>query len=504
MQNDNITYIQQLKDKHDKPQKAYVEYQLSKGLMRVFAHAKELPEDIKISMEIQEQINKYCEFLIANKESNLNVKLVDFLDMKNLPVPKFYQNYYEHLEFLGIDRNEFINLISGSHSLKLFESAKNISWETLEEVIKDENNNEAILDKEETTKILKNITDEYGLQSLTFGRIRCTNKSLSKLNEGLNQLSIVVDCHKEQVGANNFNLFFDSENCSYAGYSIQHFKMQKLYLNERMTDDAFAHEWLHGIDNMLATYHKLNEDYASETSFKSINDLLEKSKEFNVDAIDKIKAKVSENCLNSLKNIVDRFMQTGNVTKPSDFKDLIVNEYKKVLNNTWNKSEFIIECKKYQKSPGAIVSYLCSELELLKKVNNEKLDNSIFYNYAIIMDKNLNESNLIEGEYSTTKREMFARTFETYAENKLQEKGMKSVISKSLNNYIPSHEEAIIYVDKWKNVMGDINVMLNSICPIVKKENDNNLNISKILANIRSMKSKISDNIVKENKLKIG
>ena len=203
-------------------------------------------------------------------------------------------------------------------------------------------------------------------------------------------------------------------------------------------------------------------------------------------------------------NIIKRFEQTRSIKDVNDFQFLIKQEYEKVLNSSWDKSNFIKEAKKYEKENSAIIPYLCSELELLKKINNETLEHSVFYNYALIMDKNLHEMKKVAGDYSITKLEMFARSFETYSNMVLQEKGIETLISKDINNYTPDKEEVKTYMNQWKDVIIDIKSMLNEICPIVNKKNEKNLSFDKILANIKNMKAKNTNTVEIKNKIKIG
>jgi len=502
------TYFEQLKEKHDNPKKAYVEYQLSKKYLRVFAHAKDLPEDIAISMDLQEKLNKYAEALVENYGEKRETSFGDFFNVERKDLPKFLGKYLEHFSFLGIDRSEIINLATGMYEINLTNAAKSINWESLEDVIKADNNNTPTIDKNVASKLLAESVDEYGLQSITVGQVRITNECLNKIPESLNQLSLVIGCEKKQVGANKFNFCFDSEDCNYAGYSNNYFGCQKVYLNERISYDAFAHEWLHSIDSMLATHNKLDAHMASESNFKSISDLLGKSIEPNADAINKAKEKVEENCLTSLHNIIHRFDQTGALTNTDKFIELIDQEYIKALDNKWDKEDFIKKAQDYQKDRNASIPYLCSEIELLQKVKNEKLDVSIFYKYAIIMDDNLKLTKIMDSDYSITECEMFARAFETFTEIKLQEKGVKNIISKSINNYTPNHHETLLYMDKWDAVTSDIREMLNVVCPVKQKEKENNFEVSKVLANINNVMNKIKEQNAEPalvtNKLKIG
>jgi len=493
-----MNYFEQLKEKHDTPQKAYLEYQLSKKYLRVFSCSEKAPENIKESISLQEKINNYSRELISNPNKNVDLKTI--LGIKD--IASFFKEKSNSLEFIGVERDDFIQLISGMYEINLKQSSKNISWEKLEEIIVEEKNNVPILTKEETQEILDKTVKDYGLTSLSFGQIRTNEESVRSVDKSLEQLTIVIDCEKEQVG-NNFNLFFDTENTNFAGYSSQHFNQQKLYLNARLSEDAFAHEWFHSIDNMLAKHHKLDTTHASEAEFTSISKLLESSTQLNEDAIKELKENINQKCLVHLSNIVDRFDKIGSISEVDKFKEMIEQNYEKVISGSWNKEDFITNAKKHQKENNACISYLASELDLMKEFNSNNFNVSSFYKYAVLMDENLKNAKIMKDDYSTTKLEMMARSFETFVDIKLDEKGIKNLISNaSGNNYAPDKIEMKHYLSEWENVVSDIRGLFNDICP-VKKMKDN-FDISKISANINIIRDSALSETTQNNKIKIG
>jgi beta-mannanase len=119
------------------------------------------------------------------------------------------------------------------------------------------------------------------------------------------------------------------------------------------------------------------------------------------------------------------------------------------------------------------------------------------------MDENLKNAKIMKDDYSTTKLEMMARSFETFVDIKLDEKGIKNLISNaSGNNYAPDKIEMKHYLSEWENVVSDIRGLFNDICP-VKKMKDN-FDISKISANINIIRDSALSETTQNNKIKIG
>lgn len=311
------SYFDQLKEKHETPEKAYFEYQLSKQYLRVFSCSQNAPQKIKEAMDLQEKINTWAREVIENPNNFVDFK--KFIGLKQFNdkiLSLFYKENSELLHFIGIEKKNWIDLLSSTYLLNLEHAAKNITWEKLEAIMLEEKNNVPILTKEETQEILDKTVKDYGLTSLSFGQIRTNEKELKNVGTSLEQLSCVIDIENEQIGK-NLNLFIDTDMKNFinpidiAGYANEYFNEQKIYINSRISNDSFAHEWFHAIDKMLAKHHKLTTQYASEGNFTSINKVLESSIQLNEDVIKELKQTINQKCLVHLLNIINRFDSTA-------------------------------------------------------------------------------------------------------------------------------------------------------------------------------------------------
>lgn len=496
-----MTYFEQLKDQYSDPKEAYRDYTLSKTILRVFACHDKAPDDIKIAMELQKKLNEFSQNLIKDKYTNFK-KIFNIADGEEV---SFIKKNIDIFNFLGINRQMFINLITEGYNNQLYEASKNISWDSLEQIIISENNNKPILNEEESIRILKDTCEEYAVSSINYGKIRTTIDSLNNTNESLNQLHLVMGCPKQHIGAQKFNLFFDTEEIQYAGYSIQYNNEQKLFLNERISYDAFAHEWLHSVDNMIAKDRKLNALHASESlddGKNNIQQLLYETMLPNKKVIESFKYNVTEKTFITLSNTIDRFEKLGFLERTDELKEYVINFAKKVSNdktfwNPENKKNFHKYIMTYTKNDtlNAYSSFLATEIELLHQLKHGKdFNESIFYRYAIEMDKSLIDIGFLEktDTYSITKCEMFARAFETYCQIQLNKKNVKNIISdENTNTYTPRKEEMNEYLRAWDNVIEDMKEVLQKVYPITDiPNNERNLLQTNVLNNIKDMRDK--------------
>lgn len=497
------TYFSQLQEQYDDVQEAYRAYVLGKTIHRVSYHKPDAPENIKQAMNIQEKINSFAKDLITNPKATL----LTHLGITQKDIPEFYRKNSEALEFIGVDRNLFISLIT-TYPMQLNQAAGSVTWESLQEIIEKENNNTPIIDEQEVKDKLQTICEDFAITSITFGKGRTNIESINNANESLNQLSLVLDTHKQQIGSNKFNLFFDTEDVRYAGYSTQFGSHQKLYLNERLSYDAFAHEWLHGVDSMMAEQQKLTTSHASEEiegGKGNISSLLAETIMVNEKAIEQYKEICFEKTLTTLSNTVNRFKKLGYLKNTDELKEYLHKLAKNINENNDYWSEDTIkkvttEINKYyqHKEITAYSSFVLSELELLHHVKySKKFNESLFYNYAVKMDNELRKVNMVAPSdiYSTERCEMFARAFETYTDIKLASLNVKNIISDAdTNSYTPRKEEMMMYLDKWKGVIDEMKETLSEIYPVKYKPEA--MTHSSVALNIKKMRKQASENVL--------
>lgn len=140
----------------------------------------------------------------------------------------------------------------------------------------------------------------------------------------------------------------------------------------------------------------------------------------------------------------------------------------------------------------------------MKKFNSNNFNKSIFYEYAVLMDENLKNANLIIEDYATTKIEMMARSFESFVHIKLNKKGIKNLISNiNRNNFTPDEIEMKTYLSQWENVISDIRNLFNEMYPVNKIKKG--VDIDKISNNINKIKIEMRGfNELNTHNIKIG
>ena len=405
---------------------------------------------------------------------------------------------FRQRSFNGISREDFINLVTERYTLNLYKSSKNMNWENLEKIIIEEKNNTPCLEEAEALGKMKKIVEKYNLSSVSFGKVRITEEALNNFEQSLEQLKMIINCESHQVGANKFNFFLDTENVNYAGYSDQFGSNQKIYLNERLSYDAFAHEWLHAIDNIMATQKGVQEYHLSESNSlhsSNISELLKASYIANKEFIENFKGKCLEDSKTTFSNLIQRYDGLGELINKEELKNFLEDVVNNISNNKdyWsnNKDKIQNTIKKHIRGETVSpIAFFLTEIELVNKVMHEKLDESLFLYYAKKMDDNLKKVNFLEkdDEYSTEKREVFARSFETYVDIRFKELNIPNKISNSqVSHYMPHIDEVKTYINKWEPIIMEIKEALNNLSP--KKYNK-----SGILDRIKDLRKDFTNN----------
>lgn len=466
-----MTYFQQLKDKYPKDvQKAYTEYVLSKTIYRTFYCSENAPNFVKEAMDIQSKFNVYAEQIVEGKSPDL----LEILNVKKEDFVEYYGDKENIFDFLEIDRSSIISHVSNMYEMKLRSSIpQNLNWETLESIIKEEKNNTPVLKEKDAVALLKNIADTYGLNSVTYGKVRTTEEAIKKLDSSLEQLQEVVECESKQIGLGKYNLFLDVNEFSYAGQAMKSEDQIKLYLNERLSHDAFAHEWLHGMDMLMSEAKKSDYYMYSQSSKGKVHQLLKKLNEHYEDDIKNIKQTVIEDTRKYSDKIVDRFDAMSSINNPKELKETLQSCIDEIVKGNF-KTEIIIEkVNKHMKDKNGCSSYVLTELSMLNSfmTNKDKeFKNSYFYEYAKEMDKSLSKTGLMDDQYSTLKEEMFARAFESFTQVKLKEKGLPNDIAHAnISAWTPNPIETIRQKAVWEDVLSEMKEVMEIYSPSQKK-----------------------------------
>lgn len=495
-----MTYFEQLQEKYPNDiMKAYKEYILSKTIYRSFYVSEDAPEFVKEAMQIQIKLNEYAKSIINSE----NKKFAELLGKNKEQIISYIENKEEIFNFLEIDRGNLIQYISGMYEMKLQKSIpENMTWNQLKDIMNEENNNISILKEEEVISRLEKIAKTFGINSITYGKVRTTKDSLDKLENSFTQLQQVVDCAPKQVGLKKFNVFLDVAEFNYAGSAYEITGQIKLYINERLSHDAFAHEWLHGIDMLMAYKKSKTYNMYSQSNTGKISKLL-KGLKSNQEDIKKIKKTALEETKKFVQKIVDRFTLLSSINNPKELKQKLFMEIEKVKEGIFNKNKAIEMINSHMKEVNACPAYLITELSMLDfflKGKDKKFINSYFYEYAKEMQKSLQKTGLMEDEYSTLKEEMFARAFESYTQIKLEEKNLKNDIAHAnISGWTPKAIETIRQKALWEDVLKEMKEIMEIYLP--QKDNTMNslekteyikYNISKIRKNSNSSKENVA------------
>lgn len=467
-----MNYFERLQEKYTNPRDAYFIYEIDKRFSNKFILKDSNDPDLLELKKLNDQILNYCESL----KNNLD-KCVSFLDYMGITSSDGSKYLSENLELfydLGYDRNSAIDLILGKTLLHIDEASRNVSFEDLEKIINTEkpffiNGEKEILEQE----IVK-VCEDFGLRGMFLSKFSETNEITNKIKEALSQLSLVVGCAEKQIGINNFVLSIGNSLSNVSGYSTTlTSNIENLYLNYQTFDSALAHEWLHSVDRMMANSTYDNPVYQSNKS-ENIFKLLEESKikkdSILKESIDKTLDRVEECC----EKLINRYKISDNISeqKASELLSII-----KIILSGDKKYEDFNKKDLAQEYPAPLIAYLGTELELHEKLSKGDINNSIFYEYAVLMDNNLRSLNKLDEDevYSLDPIELFARSFEGFVAVKLKESGITdNQIAKCLeSHYTPNELEAKELFAVWEPVLSDLREMINKRCP-----NNNAVSIS--------------------------
>lgn len=492
-----MDYINQLKEKYNGDlTKSYKEYILSKTLYRTMVLNKDCSDKLKEAEKLQQNLNNYCDSIINNSDK----VTVKFHNDKNRGEQReFLEKNQELLNFLNIDSSKYVDLISGMEEIKLKKAASNITtWEQFESIVKEENNNVPQMNNIAFKEKLSQLCDKYGFESITYGNGRTTEISINDLENRLKQLKNVVDCQDKQIGLKKFNLHIDTEETVYAGYSACHNGYDKIYLNDRLAHDAFAHEWFHAIDSLVARYNNSDFELMSDDPNSSFYQLYEKSKIKEEESLKEIKEQIIKTSLNNINNIIERNSKSFVSKDKEKFKEDVVTIYQGILNGESPNLEKVQEIsKKHMPESPAISSFIYTELKMLdrfKKENLNDLKNSFFYEYSCEIDKCFEKLGVMpEGVlYSSNNHEITARMFEAYVCEKLKEKKLDNSIAVHIIDWKPTKSENTQFSESWKPVIADMKKMMNDVLP-PSIQIPNSSNLEKKMELLQSKLDKVSE-----------
>lgn len=472
-----MTYIEQLKAKYSTPEKAYKHYCLSKTLLHHIVISDNSPQEIKDILDVQKNLTDYSENFIENEHYKELHNFFGFSEKQQLIDFMSKDQNFEKLHFLEI-KYEFRKLVlNGQYQKKILEESQNITWNSLETlIIKENNNNPRIENSNLINEKLNKIVKDFGLSTLTLANVKADEKFIDRIYNSLEQLAIVLDIDKKHVGLNKMNLCIDNGNDMdlYSG-AISRFKSKHLtfYINSQLMDEVIAHEWFHFLDVATAEQKylhiygddidkyrllesKVNSSF-TELSKKMQSNNNDLSVRFNKDEI-----------YVSIEKTIDKYSLLNRIKNTKQLKEFIKAELKK---NDFNSEEFIEQLKKFQMDKDtSFISYVLADINMLKY--DFKSDKSVFSYYSESMDNYMKKAGLLHVDdcYSMDICEIFARTFESYADYKLKEKHIPNIISNPHYFHSPQERELKLYINDFKEIIDNMKQYFNLICPISNKD----------------------------------
>jgi hypothetical protein len=474
-------YFEYLRQACDSPEQAYRRYALEKYFWRNFTVNDNASKEIKEAFELQKQINGYCEELV--KDISSSQSFMNYVQESNETAVDYLQEKKNQFNFLSFERSEMIALFTGQYAQNLKNASRQIeSWDNLENLMTEEKNTALpLMDNENLSSRLNEVSQSYALESIVISKAKTTQKLINQLDENCASLAQVVGCAPQQIGINRYNIALDIEDDPNAGYLGSHFKdHKKLYLNSYLMHDAFAHEWLHGMDKTWASHVKADDNFMSASSQPEITALLKAGEQANKKAINQIKSEINEKIASYIDEIVERYDRGGHIKDGAQLNEKCQKVCKDIQAGKKMDKEKVAEMilsYTRESCPPSLAPYMITELEMMQHVNTSKdFKHSVFYQYAKKMDDNLVNIAKLDGfdNYSKSVEERFARMFESYVELVLQEKGIPNHISYTKgNSYTPRLEEVQTYRDKWDNLMVKFRETLNEIYPVPPSQNSN-------------------------------
>lgn len=453
-----------MKTKHANAANAYLEYELSKTCIRVFALANYADDHFVAASEIQARINKYAELLIAQGAAASDAGHESIiLGSESMSPSAFGWRHHETLRFLGFERKFFVDLAHGNYKERLRKNARLMSWQNLERLMVAEKRNTPLAAEPYSSVRLNELSARFGLIFVSVAKASITTPIIDALFSSFSQLVSVVGCRDYEIGAYQFSYFIETGN--EASNFDEFYKTQRIELNDFLESGAFSHEWGHGIDNLLAPHFgESYSGFASDSRKQNPVNLLVSASKLPSLPLDE--AKIASHIARSKSNIY-RIMEYSNRTNGyTDYRSFLKSvddALSSLSDKDWEKSSFRLQAIPHVRAGRSSLKIITSEIELIRsllEIDAAPFSQSVFFKFAEILNTNFDYC--YKG-YWTEKREMFARAFEAYVDFQLEARGEQPLDCLNFVSWQPDSKETQAWLPQWNEVMNLIREKLNEV-----------------------------------------
>lgn len=370
-----------------------------------------------------------------------------------------YEQKLEPKEFSKIFKKNLIKAINNISYLDLEWDDKEKSWDNIRGLI-EFNKNSPLLSKVEENIIaiqVSNFQNRFGIKELNLNSCKYPLDKINELEQAFSSFAKLLNIPENKIGLDTLTLSIQSENTSVSGYSgynqdFSNFK-DKILLNDI---SSFAHEWFHFIDGSMGEVDRDLTDFLSfseedrKSFFPNFKELLSFGKVIEEKA--KVKSLDFNTAMKGSLYFLGRFA-ANKETYIEELNDLSNQLLDKINNNAPQKEiHDMLEAGLKKIAPDIPVNYCAfgkavCDIETKNK-NKQELNKNQFYAYAEI-----NDSYLDMGDYSSSKLEMIARSFEKFISDTAA--SSNAIVKELLSVELSEQEKNSLFLITEKNYDSD-------------------------------------------------
>jgi hypothetical protein len=486
----NGSFLSQLKEKHSSPGKAYIEYELSKTCIRIFAHASHVSEQFLRACDLQRKINKYAETLIleGSLEGSPTCESI-ILDDGSNPY-SFWNTNSRTLRFLGFEKQFFIDIASGNYRTKLIKDSQSFNWKNLARLMSIEKKVIALSDEARVLLRLNELSGQFGLLFVSVAKASAHFNIIDLLLSHFHRTVRVVGCKDQEFGAYQFSYFIElsKEVSNFNDF----FRTQRIELNDISNGCGFAHEWAHGIDNLFSPcYGGSSSNFASELRQQNTFSRFVSATKLKTLPLDPVQTRIlTERSKSHIREIMSHSNKTGGYRDSVLFRNAVEEELLLITDIDWDKFSFRKRAEAFQRPGRHGLDMIISEMELIRSLaglDSNLHRQSIFFISAKILDS---DYYYCYKSYWTAGRELFARAFDSYVDYLLEARGEQRLEPLTFLRWQAEPEEMKTWNSDWDELMNIIREKLKDIYA----ENLKDIYIE----NLRKQLDRIDDDILEE------